>query len=75
MKVFRTSTCCLAILTAIAFFAIATSTGDRALAAGACTWIWQPVCGIAKTGYKRTWSNICWAKMDGAKHIRPGACW
>jgi hypothetical protein len=50
--------------------AIAGFTGS---ASAACYDLWKPVCG-EKDGFKHTYSNVCWAKMAGAKHIRPGAC-
>ncbi len=74
MKTLRTVISCLAIAAAVALFTIAASVGSSAQADGICTWIWQPVCGVGKDGKKHTWANDCWAKNDGAKHIKSGAC-
>jgi hypothetical protein len=38
-----------------------------------CGWTWMPVCGMWQK-HKHTYSNMCWAMKDGAKHIKPGAC-
>ena len=66
----------LALSAAVAVAAIAGSTGSSAqnFQNLNCPMIWQPVCGIAKDGKKRTWANDCWANKDGAKKIHPGAC-
>lgn len=38
-----------------------------------CNFEYKPVCGVIG-GKKRTFSNACWAKREGARHIKPGAC-
>ena len=38
-----------------------------------CNFEYKPVCGVVG-GKKVTFSNACWAKREGAKHIKPGAC-
>lgn len=38
-----------------------------------CNFEYKPVCGVLG-GKKRTFSNACWAKREGAKHVKPGAC-
>jgi hypothetical protein len=59
------------IVSVVAFAgAIAGFTGS---AFAMCDEMWKPVCG-EKDGFKHTYTNACWAKAAGAKHIRPGAC-
>jgi hypothetical protein len=72
----RTLRVCLsgfALSAAVAVFTIAGSTGSSAQIS-ICNMMWQPVCGIAKDGKKRTWANVCWATKDGATKVHPGAC-
>jgi hypothetical protein len=38
-----------------------------------CNFEYKPVCGVVG-GKKVTFSNACWAKREGAKKIKPGAC-
>ena len=38
-----------------------------------CSFQYKPVCGVYN-GKKTTFSNDCWAKREGAKSIKPGAC-
>jgi hypothetical protein len=38
-----------------------------------CNFEYKPVCGVVDSK-KRTFSNACWAKREGAKHIKNGAC-
>ena len=38
-----------------------------------CNFEYKPVCGVMG-GKKVTFSNACWAKREGAKKIKPGAC-
>jgi hypothetical protein len=75
MKTLRICTSCAALAATAAFFTIAAPSASRAQAPMMCPMaIWQPVCGIGKSGKKYTWASDCWAKRDGAMHIRPGAC-
>ena len=41
--------------------------------AAVCFEVWQPVCGTV-AGIKRTFSNACFAKAAGARHVRKGEC-
>jgi len=38
-----------------------------------CMEVYQPVCAI-KEGHPKTYSNECFAKVDGATDITPGPC-
>lgn len=38
-----------------------------------CNFQHKPVCGTYN-GKRTTFSNECWAKREGAKKIKPGAC-
>jgi len=49
------------------------SSAGSARAAGMCTDMWKPVCGSIN-GWKRTFSNACWAKNSGAKILYKGVC-
>jgi Kazal-type serine protease inhibitor domain len=70
MQTFRSGLSCLAVIAAVAAFTIAAPIRS---ASAACNDEWKPVCGV-KDGFKHTYSNACWAKAAGAKHIKPGAC-
>jgi len=62
-----------ALLAGLLATGIALSSTESARAAGACNDTWKPVCGSVN-GWKRTFSNACWAKMSGAKKLHKGVC-
>ena len=70
MRIQRLSYLALAGFTAVV---ISLSFSSNARAA-ACDEVWKPVCGKVAGGYQHTFTNLCWAKMEKAKHIHKGAC-
>ena len=76
MRMLRTFIYCLATVAAVALFTSVAPVASHAQTQTpwGCTWLWQPVCGIGKDGKKHTYANDCWAKNDGATHIKAGAC-
>lgn len=73
-----------AALAALTGLAVAFSFGAASVAEAAkkakepskaewCNFEYKPVCGMVD-GKKREFSNACWAKREGAKKIKPGAC-
>lgn len=78
MSILKSCTSCLAIGAAVAMLAIAVPTVGQAQTPttwqGGCTTLWQPVCAVWKDHKKHMYANDCWAKKDGATHIKAGAC-
>lgn len=81
MTLRKIAACAATTAFATAFMFGATGAGQAEMAKKAkepskaewCNFEWKPVCGVVD-GKKRTFSNACWAKREGAKHIKNGAC-
>ncbi|MGH7092205.1 MAG: hypothetical protein ACREFB_01555 [Stellaceae bacterium] len=66
----------LAALTALPAFAQEPprpSTEPDKPAGKVCMEVYRPVCAV-KEGHAKTYSNKCFAKVDGATDITPGHC-
>jgi hypothetical protein len=75
MGILRFSISSFAIVLATAAAVTSWPTVDRASANSIfCTDRYDPVCAVSATGFRRTFSNACWAKTSGARLLHSGVC-
>jgi hypothetical protein len=75
MRILRSGVLSAAAALAIGAIASGLPTAQEAKAnAIFCNDLWMPVCAVNSVGFRRTYTNACWAHASGARILHKGVC-